>query len=143
MDISEQIETYIASQPQVKRKDMMDLHKKILEILPDGKLWFEDGKNSDGKIVSNPSIGYGNYTMRYTDGKTREYYQVGMSANTTGISVYILGIPDKKYLADTYSKELGKASISGYCIKFKKLEDINLPVLQEAIKNGAEISAKN
>jgi hypothetical protein len=38
----------------------------------------------------------------------QEFYQVGMSANTTGISVYILGIDDKKYLAETYGKTLGK-----------------------------------
>jgi hypothetical protein len=46
-----------------------------------------------------------------------------MSANTTGISIYILGIEDKTYLAQTYGKTLGKASVSGYCIKFKDLKN--------------------
>ena len=81
---------------------MQALHRRILQVMPVCKLWFLDGKNSEGKAVSNPNIGYGFQTMKYADGTTREFYQIGMSANTTGISVYILGIEDKKYLATTY-----------------------------------------
>ena len=109
MNVQEQIKNYIASQPEPKRSDMQELHQRILQVLPECKLWFEDGKNSENKTVSNPNIGYGFYTIKYADGKTREFFQIGMSANTTGISVYILGIKDKTYLAQTYGKKLGKA----------------------------------
>lgn len=138
MNTEEQIEAYITSQPDPKRSDMQALHRIILQIMPSCKLWFLDGKNSEGKIVSNPNIGYGLQTMKYADGKTREFYQIGLSANTTGISVYILGIEDKKYLAQTYGKTLGKASVTGYCIKFKTLKDINMDILQDAIRYGVE-----
>jgi len=140
MDVQEQIDEYIASQPEAKRSEMQTLHTRILQALPECKLWFEDGKNSEGKVVSNPNAGYGSYTIKYADGTTREFFQIGMSANTTGISIYILGIPDKTYLSQTYGKDLGKASITGYCIKFKKLADINLDVLETAIKDGGVIS---
>src|SRR5688572_27593230 len=113
MNVQEQIKTYIASQPEPKRSDMQALHTHIFKVLPKGKLWFLDGKDDKGKTVSNPNIGYGSYTIKYADGKTREFYQIGMSANTTGISVYILGIPDKKYLVQAYGKKLGKASEIG------------------------------
>src|SRR6201987_578782 len=136
MDVQEQIKKYIASQPEPKRSDMQALHRLTLQVLPACKLWFMDGKNNENKTVSNPNIGYGSYTIKNADGKTREVYQIGLSANTTGISVYILGIKDKTYLAQTYGKELGKASVSGYCIKFKALKDINLNILEEAIKYG-------
>jgi hypothetical protein len=109
-------------------------------MLPAGKLWFLDGKNSENKTVSNPNIGYGFQTIKYADGKTREFYQIGLSANTTGISVYILGIDDKKYLAQTYGKKIGKASVSGYCIKFKTLKDINTDILEAAVRYGFEAS---
>lgn len=138
MNIQEQIKKYITSQPEPKRKDMQALHRNILQVMPACKLWFLDGKNSDGKIVSNPNIGYGLQTIKYSDGKTREFYQIGMSANTTGISVYIMGIKDKTYLAKTYGKKLGKASVSGYCIKFKSLNDINIDILEAAIRYGFE-----
>lgn len=136
MDVQEQIKDYIASQPEPKRNDMQALHRMILEVMPTGKLWFLDGRNDENKVVSNPNIGYGSYTIKYADGKTREFYQIGLSANTTGISVYIMGIVDKKYLAREFGEKLGKASVSGYCIRFKALKDINSGILETAIRYG-------
>lgn len=136
MNVEEQIQRYITSQPEPKRSDMQALHRMILQVMPRCKLWFLDGKNSDGKTVSNPNIGYGLQTMKYADGTTREFYQIGLSANKTGISVYILGIEDRKYLAQTYGKGLGKASVTGYCIRFKTLKDIKVETLEAAIRFG-------
>ena len=143
MNLQEQINQYIASKPEPKRHDMQALHIRILEVLPGCKLWFEDGKNAEGKIVSNPNIGYGSYLIKYAGGTSREFFQVGISANTSGISVYILGLEDKTYLAQTYGHALGKASVTGYCIKFKALKDINLDVLEAAIRYGVEMTAEN
>ena len=140
MRIQEQIKKYISDQPEPKRSDMQALHRIILEIMPACKLWFLDGKNGENKTISNPNIGYGLHIIKYADGKTREYYQIGISANKTGISVYIIGIKDKEYLAQTYGKKLGKASVSGYCIKFKTLKDINIGILEAAIRYGIEAS---
>jgi hypothetical protein len=139
MDVQEQIETYIASQPEPKRSDMQALHRMILEVMPACQLWFLDGKNSENRTVSNPNIGYGLQTMKTADGKSREFYQIGMSANTSGISVYILGIEDKKYLAETYGEKLGKASVTGYCIKLKALKNINIDILEAAIRDGVGV----
>lgn len=137
MDVQAQIETYIASQPEPKRSDMQALHRLILEAMPACQLWFLDGKNSENKVVSNPNIGYGVRTIDYADGTSKAFYQIGLSANTSGISVYILGIDDKHYLAQAYGETLGKASVTGYCIKFKALKNINAEVLQAAIRDGA------
>ena len=68
--------------------------------------------------------------------RTREFYQIGISANTTGISVYIMGLDDKTYLAETYGSDLGKASVTAYCIKFSALRNINLDVLEAAVRDG-------
>ena len=135
MNIEDQIISYIESQSEIKKADMFTLHKLIMDIMPNCKLWFLDGKNEENKIVSNPNIGYGNYTIKYADGKTKQFYQVGISANTTGISVYLFGIDDKTYLAQTFGKKLGKANVTGYCIKFKTLKDINSDILEEAIRH--------
>jgi hypothetical protein len=138
MKIQEQITKYIASQPEPKRSDMQKLHDLILGVSPKCKLWFLDGKDETGKTVSNPNIGYGSQIMKYADGSSREFYQIGLTATTSGISVYIIGIEDKKYLAETFGKNLGKASVTGYCIKFKALKDINTDVLEAAIRFGFE-----
>jgi hypothetical protein len=143
MNVQEQIKKYINSEPEPKRSDMQVLHSRILGALPGCKLWFDDGKNSENKTVSNPNIGYGLYTIKYADGKTRDFFQIGLSANTTGISVYILGLKDKTYLAQTFGKEIGKASVTGYCIKFKTLKDINVNILEDAIRYGVEATTEN
>src|ERR1700754_1412983 len=138
MNVQQEIKKYIDSQPEPKRNEMQELHHFILQVLPGCKLWFDNGKNSENKTVSNPNIGYGSYIIKYADGKTREFFQIGLSANKTGISVYILGIKDKTYLAQTYGKGLGKAKVTGYCIKFNKLKDININILEAAIRSGVK-----
>ncbi|MEP7377187.1 MAG: DUF1801 domain-containing protein [Chitinophagaceae bacterium] len=142
MSVQEQIKQYITSQPEPKCSDMQALHRVILETIPASKSWFLDGKDDKGKIVSNPNIGYGSYSIKYADGTTREFYQIGLSANTTGISVYIMGIKDKTYLPQAYGKKLGKASVTGYCIKFKALKDINIDILQAAIRYGVQATSE-
>src|SRR5450631_3624938 len=115
MNVQEQIKKYITSQPEPKRSDMQALHQLTLQVLPTCKLWFNDGKNSEGKTVANPNIGYGSYTIKYANGTTKEFFRIGLSANKTGISVYILGLGDKTYLATTFGQTIGKASVTGYC----------------------------
>ena len=138
MNIQKQIESYIAGQPEPKRSDLKELDRITLRAMPKCKLWFSDGKDSKGKTVSNPTIGYGLYTIKYADGTSREFFQIGVSANKTGISVYILGIKDKKYLAKTYGKQLGKAKVTGYCIRFNALKDVSKETLEAAIRDGGK-----
>lgn len=140
MKVEEQIKKYIASLDDAKGKEMQELHKLILKALPKCKLWFEDGKDENNKTVSNPNIGYGSFTIKYANGSTKEFFQIGLSANTTGISVYILGLKDKTYLAKTYGKKLGKAKVTGYCIKFKMVKEIDADVLIDAIKDGVKLT---
>lgn len=142
MSVQEQIKKYIGSQPEAKSSDLQALHTFILRLLPKCKLWFLDGKDEKGKTVSNPNIGYGSYGIQYANGTTKEFYQIGLSANTSGISVYIMGLEDKIYLARTYGEKIGKASVTGYCIKFKALRDINLDILGAAIRYGVEATNK-
>jgi hypothetical protein len=136
MSVQDEIKKYISSQPEPKRSDIQELHRLTLQVSPKCKLWFFDGKDSKNHTVTNPTIGYGFHTIKYASGKSREFFQMGVSGNKTGISVYILGLKDKKYLAKTYGKILGKASITGYCIRFKALKDINFDRLEAAIRYG-------
>lgn len=135
-NVQEKINELLETQPEQKRKDIEALHRLILQALPDCKLWFDDGKDESNKTVTNPTIGYGSHIIKYANGKTKEFFQIGISANTTGISLYILGLKDKAYLSQTYGKTLGKASISGYCIKFKAVKDIDLNILESAVQDG-------
>jgi hypothetical protein len=139
MDIPEQVEAYLASQPEPKQGDLRQLHNHMIAEFPDCRLWFNDGTKADGKVVANPTIGYGTYTITYADGSAREFYRIGLSANTTGISVYVLGLDDKTYLARTYGASIGRASVAGYCIKFKRLAVINTDVFHTAVRHGMTV----
>lgn len=142
MNVQTQIKKFITSQPEPKRSEMQELHRITLQAAPKCKLWFHDGKNSKNQTISNPTIGYGSHTIKYANGQSRDFFQIGMSANSTGISVYILGIKDKTYLAKTYGKKLGKASVTGYCIRFRTLKNINVDILEAAIRYGFEAQNK-
>jgi hypothetical protein len=139
VNVQEQIKRYIASQPEPKRSDMQELHRLTVQVSPECKLWFFDGKDSKNQTVSNPTIGYGSHMIKYASGKSKESFQIGVSGNKTGISVYILGLKDKKHLAKTYGKKLGKASVTGYCIRFKALKDVNVDTLEAAIRYGLAV----
>ncbi len=138
MTTKDQIKDYISSQSEPKQSEMKTLHKLMLQWMPKCKLWFLDGKDNSGKIVTYPNVGYGSYHIKYKDGSNREFYQVGFSGVPTGISVNIMGYKDKKFLADTYGKKIGKATFSSYNIKFKSINDINLDVLEEAVRYRVE-----
>src|ERR1700739_3215639 len=141
MSVQEEIKRYITSTPEPKRSDIQELHRLTLQVSPECKLWFFDGKNSKDQTVSNCTIGYGFHTIKYASGKSSEVFRIGVRGNRTGSSVYILGLKDKKYLAKTYGKKISKASVTGYCIRFKALKDINIDTLQAAIRHG--LAAQN
>ncbi len=132
----QRIESHLSSLPEPKQGEMRRLHALILEGVPGCELWFLDGTNEEGRQIANPNIGYGRYTIRYANGTVRDWYQVGLSATKSGISIYILDREDKSFLARTYGDRLGKAKVTGYCISFKCLSDIDLDVLLAAISGS-------
>jgi hypothetical protein len=138
MNVEEQIRDYVAGLPEPKRSDVQELHKVVMGLSPGCRLWFLDGKDAAGKVVSNPNIGYGAYTIKYANGSTKEFYRVGVSANSSGISVYVMGLENRKVLTETFGGTIGKASVSGYCIKFKSLKDIKFDVLISALRYGLD-----
>ena len=138
MDVAAQIEAYLDALPVAKRDDVRRLHALILTYFPNSRLWFSDGTDAAGKVVTNPNIGYGEYTIHYTDGSSKQFYRVGLSATTSGVSVYVLGLADKTYLKNTYGTSIGKAKVTGYCIAFRHLADVDLDTLQAAIRDGMQ-----
>jgi|SRR5690606_36703978 hypothetical protein len=138
MQTTEEINQYISGLSGSRRADMHTLHQHMLNNFPDSKLWYFDGKDESGKIVSNPQIGYGSFIHKTADGKSKEMFRVGISANTSGVSVYIMGLDDKQYLPNTYAPTMGKAQITGYCIKFRSLKDVYFDTLEAAIRDGIE-----
>lgn len=138
MNIQKQIDTFIASLPDQKRHELVTMHQLTTSISPATKLWFHDGKNSENKTVANPTIGYGLQTLRYAGGETKEWFQLGISTNKTGFTIYALGIDDKSTLSKLFGDKIGKASVGTYSIKFKSLKDIDMNVLEALLQFALE-----
>lgn len=138
----EAIESFIENQPEAKRAHLRTLHNRIQAVFPDGPMTYLDGTDATGKVVTNPSIAYGTYVIHYANGTTRESHQVGLSVNATGFSVYIMGIDDKDYLSREFGPTIGKAKVTGYCIRFISLQHIDLETLISAVLGGAEYHRK-
>ena len=102
-----------------KRKDsllLLDLMKKITGEKP---------------IMWGPSIiGYGKYHYKYDSGREGDFLKVGFSPRKQNLTVYIMpGF--KKY--ETLLKKLGPHKSSVSCLYIKRLSDIDLKILEQAI----------
>lgn len=138
MSISDQLEQFLHLLAESRRDEIRKIHQLILEVEPGSRLWFSDGKNSEGRTIANPTLGYGSFCLSYADGSSKEVFQVGLSATASGISLYLMAVRSKGLLAETFGGKIGKAGISNYCIKFRRLKDIDHEVLKEAIRFGFE-----
>jgi len=95
------------------------------------------------KITGEPAvmwgpgiIGFGKYHYKYESGHDGDSCIAAFAPRKGKLTVY--GMPE--VLADTnLVSKLGKAKTSKACIYFKKLEDINIPVLENIIKKSVDL----
>ena len=135
-DVQRQIQAHFAQLEVDKSKELQQLHNLIVSINPQCKLWFDNGINEEGKVLTNPTLGYGLQTLQYAKGNAREFFQIGICATTSGISIYLIGLKDKNILKDSFALTIGKATITGYCVKYKRLSDLNSETLEKLIQFG-------
>ncbi len=131
MNASEQIAAYLTKLASPKGSELKELYQMILTETGEPHLHFFDGKNKEGKVVANPTIGFGQCRLSYANGQHQDTFRLGISANSNGISIYIIGLKDKSILQEKFNPRLGKAKITGYCIRFKSLIEIDRTVLTE------------
>jgi len=134
MNIEQQIANHFYALHKEKGDELMHLFHIIRNEIPEAKLHFFDGKNEHGKVVTNPTIGFGNCRLIYANGKYQDTFRIGICATSTGLSIYILGLKDKNFLGTFLGTRLGKAKVTGYAIGFKKLSDVNEGVLRELMQ---------
>lgn len=120
---SQSHEEYIAGVEEPKRQELQLLHDLVRKTVPS----FEP-------VMIAGVMGYGQFHYK---GKSKscegEWFRVGLSANKTGISIYICAGDEKGYFPEQVRDQLGKANVGRSCIRFKKLADINLDVVEELL----------
>jgi hypothetical protein len=131
---STQIQDHFEQLASGKRQELIALYNLVSEELPIATQSFFDGRNEEGKVVTHPTIGFGETMLHYANGKKREIFRIGICATASGLSIHILGITDKTFLKNFLGDRLGKVKITSYCIQFKKMKDIDLEVLKSLLR---------
>lgn len=118
-------EEYFKLIDEPRRSEIVELHKFIMETIPDLKPHILAGM-----------IGYGSFHYKSKSGREGDWSIVALASQKNYISVYICASDGKQYIAEKNKDRFPKASIGKSCIRFKKIEDINLKVLREVILEG-------
>ncbi len=117
------VKEYLAALPKERREPVEFLHKLIQKTSPKLKAHF-----------AYNMLGYGSFPYRNYKKEMIEWPVVSLASQKNYMSLYVCAVDKGKYLAETYKKELGKVSVGKSCIRFKKVEDLNLPALKKVLK---------
>ncbi len=118
-------EEYIAMLPDERRQIIEQLDKLIRETAPEVQRWFAYNMLGYGKFE------YTNYKKQKVD-----WPVVALASQKNYISLYVCSLDNGEYLAEKYADKLGKVSVGKSCIRFKKLEDLNIETVREVIKTA-------
>lgn len=119
---------YIAAVREPLRKDVAQLHALIRRAAP-----------SFAPYVTGRMIGYGKYHYRYATGREGDACRVGLAAGKSGISLYVLAVDNRGYLAEQAGATLGKVSVGKSCIRIKRYSDVNIPALTMLLEKAARL----
>ncbi len=78
--------------------------------------------------------GYGSFPYKNYKNEQIEWPTIAIASQKNYISMYICSVDIHGYIAEQYKNELGKVSVGKSCIRFKKLEDLNLVMLKKVIQ---------
>lgn len=119
------IEEYIGMTPEPRKSEIIKLDKFIRKTAPKLKPYF-----------SYNMPGYGPFKYKSAKGDIIDWPLIALASQKNYISLYVCAADDKGYVAEKYKKELPKTSIGRSCIRFKKVGDIDLKVVEKIIKEA-------
>ena len=114
---------YIAALEEPRRSDIARLDKLIRKTAPKLK-----------PTMCAGMLGYGPFHYKYASGREGDTCRISLASNKQYISLYAFAADDKGYVAERFKKQLPRASIGKSCVRFKKLEDLDLDALAELIR---------
>ncbi len=119
---------YIAGLPEERRTAVVAIDKAIRKAAPTLE-----------PHVSSGMLGYGRYHYKYASGREGDAAVVGLASQKNHLSMYMCVTENGKHLPEANATRLGKVSVGKGCIRFKKLEDLDLPVAMELVKQAEQM----
>ena len=120
-------EAYLAQLPEERRMILEKLDQLIRKFAPKLKPVFSYNMQGYGAFK------YTNYKKEVIDWPT-----IAIASQKNYVSLYICAVEGNEYIAEKYKADLGKVSVGKSCIRFKKLEDVNLDMLNKVIRLAAQ-----
>lgn len=121
------IKEYLAALPPERREPVEFLHEFIRKISPKLKPHF-----------AYNMLGYGSFKYKNYKKEVIDWPTVALASQKNYMSLYVCALDGKEYLAEKYAKELGKVDVGRSCVRFKKLTDLNLPMLKKVLQEAAK-----
>lgn len=118
-------EEYLGMVEESKKKDTQELFDFIKKEMPKDKPYIVSG-----------FIGFRSIHYKSKSGREGDWPLIALAPQKDYISLYVCASDGKQYVAEKYKEELPKANIGRSCIRFKKLEDIDLKVISKVIKEA-------
>jgi hypothetical protein len=85
------------------------------------------------KLWNVGTIGFGTYHYKYDSGREGDAHIVGFYPRKGKITVYFM---DGTSRYSELLAKLGKYTITGYCVVIKQLSDVELPILEQMMKQS-------
>ena len=89
--------------------------------------------DAEPKMWGSSIVGFGTYHYKYASGRKGEWFVVGFSPRKQNLTLYIMSGFDS---CDEIMSQLGKYKLGRCCLYVKKLEDIDLKILEKLIKHS-------
>ena len=124
------VEEFIKNSDPKKVEDSFEL-VKIMEKL----------SGEPAKMWGPSIIGFGNYHYKYESGREGDMCKIGFSPRKSAFSLYVLHCDteaEKSLVSQLGKIKMGQAA----CIYFKKLDDLNLDILEKLIVHSLEETKK-
>lgn len=87
------------------------------------------------KMWGDSIVGFGLFPYKYASGREGEWFMVGLSPRKQALTLYMMLGFDK---SKTLMKKLGKYKTGKSCLYVKKLEDIDLSILEKLVKQNVD-----
>jgi hypothetical protein len=121
---------YLASLPLDRREILQALHDAICATAPSLE------PHLCGRI-----LGFGRYHYKYASGREGDWFVVGLASQKSYISLFLCACDKNGYLAEQNARRLGNVSVGKSCIRFKRIEDLNVGLVLDLVRQ-AEALAK-
>lgn len=122
-----EVAEFLAALPEDRRAILTRVHEVIRTAAPQVE-----------PAVTGNMLGYGPFHYRYATGREGDAYVVNLASQKRYVSLYVNATVNGGYLAEANADRLGKVSVGKSCVRFTKLEDLDLDALAELVRTAAE-----